>query len=194
MSMPPSKRAHLGRATGSGVDAELEEEGGFCMPAYVTVDNEANDRFTVVSVEVPDYSGALPPGQAHLFCHVAAPEATARPAVTQSYASPPTGADRRPAARMHRRPPAAGADPNPVPKATHAPAGLVRVIAWALNGLDLIAQNATLETSDDGMATNRFWITTLKGVCACARVPVRVCGHDGCTARRLQQEGRRRAP
>lgn len=188
--MPPSKRAHLGRATGSGVDAELEEEGGFCMPAYVTVDNEANDRFTVVSVEVPDYSGALPPGQADLFTHVAAPEATARPAVTQSYASPPAG-------RSHA-PPAAGGRrrPNPVPKATHAPAGLVRVIAWALNGLDLIAQNATLETSDDGMATNRFWITTLKGVCACACacVPVRVCGHDGCTARRLQQEGRRRAP
>lgn len=41
--------------------------------------------------------------------------------------------------------------------------GLMRVIAWCLNGLDLVAQNAVLSTSDDGVVHNTFWLSTRKG-------------------------------
>ena len=41
--------------------------------------------------------------------------------------------------------------------------GLVRVIAWCLNGLDLVAQNAVLSTSPDGVASNSFWLSTRSG-------------------------------
>ena len=37
--------------------------------------------------------------------------------------------------------------------------GMFRVIAWVLNGLMLDVQNATLHTSDDGIVTNKFWLT-----------------------------------
>lgn len=38
--------------------------------------------------------------------------------------------------------------------------GLLRVIAWVLNGLQLTVQNARLKTEKDGIAHNIFWITT----------------------------------
>lgn len=38
--------------------------------------------------------------------------------------------------------------------------GLLRVIAWVVNGLELVVQNATLKTDKSGMANNTFWITT----------------------------------
>ena len=39
----------------------------------------------------------------------------------------------------------------------------MRVIAWTLNGLDMIAQNAVLRTSPEGTAQNTFWLTTRSG-------------------------------
>jgi hypothetical protein len=36
---------------------------------------------------------------------------------------------------------------------------MFRVIAWVLNGLMLDVHNATLQTSDDGVVTNKFWLT-----------------------------------
>jgi len=41
--------------------------------------------------------------------------------------------------------------------------GLLRVVSWVLNGLELIAQNATLSTSTDGVAYNTFWISSRSG-------------------------------
>lgn len=41
--------------------------------------------------------------------------------------------------------------------------GLMRVIAWVLNGLDVVAQNAVLSTSQDGYANNTFWLSTRLG-------------------------------
>jgi len=41
--------------------------------------------------------------------------------------------------------------------------GLMRVIAWCLNGLDLVAQNAVLSTSTEGVAQNTFWLSTRRG-------------------------------
>jgi hypothetical protein len=41
--------------------------------------------------------------------------------------------------------------------------GMFRVIAWVLNGLMLDVHNATLQTSDDGVVTNKFWLTDIKG-------------------------------
>lgn len=41
--------------------------------------------------------------------------------------------------------------------------GLMRVLAWTLNGLDLIAQNAILRTTPEGLAKNTFWISTIRG-------------------------------
>lgn len=38
--------------------------------------------------------------------------------------------------------------------------GLLRVIAWVINGLELVVQNARLKTQKDGTANNTFWITT----------------------------------
>lgn len=41
-----------------------------------------------------------------------------------------------------------------------APApGLLRVISWTLNGLDVCTQNAVVRTSEDGQAHNTFWLT-----------------------------------
>jgi hypothetical protein len=39
----------------------------------------------------------------------------------------------------------------------------MRVLAWVLNGLDLVAQNAVLSTSADGVARNTFWLSTRAG-------------------------------
>lgn len=41
--------------------------------------------------------------------------------------------------------------------------GLVRVIAWVLNGLDLVAQNAILSTSPDGTCHNTLWLSNRSG-------------------------------
>ncbi|KAG7668950.1 hypothetical protein Ndes2526B_g00666 [Nannochloris sp. 'desiccata'] len=41
--------------------------------------------------------------------------------------------------------------------------GLLRVVSWVLNGLELIAQNAILSTSADGVAYNTFWISSRSG-------------------------------
>lgn len=41
----------------------------------------------------------------------------------------------------------------------HPPAGLLRVISWTLNGLDVCTQNAVVRTSEDGQAHNTFWLT-----------------------------------
>lgn len=84
-------------STSAQSDLAAEASGEFCMPAYVTVDNQKNERFTILDVEVQDYPG------------------------------------------------------------------LVRVIAWTLNGLDMIAQNAVLRTSAEGTAQNTFWLTTRSG-------------------------------
>lgn len=42
-------------------------------------------------------------------------------------------------------------------------AGLLRVISWTLNGLDIVAQNAVVRTSEDGIAHNTFWLTNRAG-------------------------------
>lgn len=39
------------------------------------------------------------------------------------------------------------------------PPGLLRVISWTLNGLDVCTQNAVVRTSEDGQAHNTFWLT-----------------------------------
>lgn len=41
--------------------------------------------------------------------------------------------------------------------------GLMRVIAWVLNGLGLYAQNAILSTSSEGVAHNTLWLCTRSG-------------------------------
>ena len=41
--------------------------------------------------------------------------------------------------------------------------GLLRVVCWVLNGLELIAQNAILSTSPDGVAHNTFWLSSRSG-------------------------------
>ncbi|CAL8470964.1 g10506 [Coccomyxa elongata] len=41
--------------------------------------------------------------------------------------------------------------------------GLLRVITWVINGLDLLVETAKLTTEDDGMAKNVFWITDRRG-------------------------------
>jgi hypothetical protein len=41
--------------------------------------------------------------------------------------------------------------------------GLMRVLAWVLNGLDIVAQNAVLSTSNDSVAQNTLWLSTRSG-------------------------------
>lgn len=41
--------------------------------------------------------------------------------------------------------------------------GLLRIIAWVLNGLDLVAENAVVSTDAEGIAHNTFWLTSLSG-------------------------------
>lgn len=45
--------------------------------------------------------------------------------------------------------------------------GMFRVIAWVLNGLMLDVHNATLQTSEDGIVTNKFWLTGEAGLETC---------------------------
>jgi UTP:GlnB (protein PII) uridylyltransferase len=40
---------------------------------------------------------------------------------------------------------------------------LLRVVCWVLNGLELIAQNAILTTSAEGVAYNTFWLSSRSG-------------------------------
>lgn len=41
--------------------------------------------------------------------------------------------------------------------------GLLRTLAWTLNGLDMVAHNAIVRTTADGMAQDSFWLLTRKG-------------------------------
>lgn len=41
--------------------------------------------------------------------------------------------------------------------------GLIRVLAWTLNGLDVVANNAVIHTKPSGMAHNTFWLTDRSG-------------------------------
>ncbi|KAK9821466.1 hypothetical protein WJX81_006037 [Elliptochloris bilobata] len=41
--------------------------------------------------------------------------------------------------------------------------GLLRVIAWVVNGLDVLVENARLVTDNEGYAKNRFWLTDRRG-------------------------------
>lgn len=44
-----------------------------------------------------------------------------------------------------------------------ARAGLFRVIAWVLNGLQLRVRGADVSSTPDGMARNTFWVTDTQG-------------------------------
>eukprot|EP01023_Acetabularia_acetabulum_P046813 TRINITY_DN486_c0_g1_i5.p1 TRINITY_DN486_c0_g1~~TRINITY_DN486_c0_g1_i5.p1 ORF type:complete len:314 (+),score=44.76 TRINITY_DN486_c0_g1_i5:66-944(+) len=72
---------------------EEEEDVDVCFPAFVYFDNEANEKFTTIQLEISDYPG------------------------------------------------------------------LLRVIAWVIEGLDLVVQNALLKTTDDGLVSNTFYVT-----------------------------------
>jgi UTP:GlnB (protein PII) uridylyltransferase len=41
--------------------------------------------------------------------------------------------------------------------------GLLRVIAWMLNGLGMRVHNACLKTTSDGIAEDSFWLTDYAG-------------------------------
>ncbi|CAK0782542.1 hypothetical protein CVIRNUC_005760 [Coccomyxa viridis] len=41
--------------------------------------------------------------------------------------------------------------------------GLLRVIAWVINGVDLLVENAKLSTDDEGIAQNTLWVTDRRG-------------------------------
>lgn len=43
------------------------------------------------------------------------------------------------------------------------------MVSWTLNGLDVVAQNAVVSTSEDGLAHNTFWLTDRQGACGAAR-------------------------
>lgn len=59
--------------------------------------------------------------------------------------------------------------PTPSPRPPHCTCtGLLRVISWTLNGLDVVAQNARVRTCDDGIARNTFWLTNRRGAPALA--------------------------
>ncbi|KAK9830186.1 hypothetical protein WJX72_010186 [[Myrmecia] bisecta] len=79
------------------IELDAQAEGEYCMPGELTIDNQTNDKFTILELEVKDYPG------------------------------------------------------------------LLRVVAWVLNGLELIVENATLKTDQDGIARNTFWLTDVGG-------------------------------
>jgi hypothetical protein len=107
------------------------------MPAYVTVDNAANANFTVLEVEVQDYPGAL---GLFIWLTMHCPSGLP-PAVMLVYHY------------SHN-----------VLRNDHVySAGLMRVLAWVLNGLDVVAQNAILRTGPDGVAHNTFWLSSRSG-------------------------------
>ena len=67
----------------------------------------------------------------------------------------------------------------------HPSAGLLRVISWTLNGLDVCTQNAVVRTSEDGQAHNTFWLTKRgTGGCLAGRVDARHVGYVGLSAGR----------
>lgn len=41
--------------------------------------------------------------------------------------------------------------------------GLMRVIAWCLNGMDVVAEYATMKTSEENVAIDSYWIRTVSG-------------------------------
>lgn len=41
------------------IDLEPQAEGEYCMPGEVLLDNESDDKFTILRVEVKDYPGLL---------------------------------------------------------------------------------------------------------------------------------------
>jgi len=41
--------------------------------------------------------------------------------------------------------------------------GLLRSVAWLLNGLDLLVQEATISTDSEGFGKDVFWLQTLRG-------------------------------
>ncbi|KAI3423829.1 hypothetical protein D9Q98_009665 [Chlorella vulgaris] len=94
----PLRQQAASRQRAVAEDSTQDEiEGGYCMPAFVTADNNRSKCFTVLDVEVGDYPG------------------------------------------------------------------LLRVLSWSLNGLDVVAQNAVVRTSEDGIAHNTFWLTCRGG-------------------------------
>eukprot|EP01025_Chloroclados_australasicus_P008439 TRINITY_DN1299_c0_g2_i4.p2 TRINITY_DN1299_c0_g2~~TRINITY_DN1299_c0_g2_i4.p2 ORF type:complete len:373 (-),score=25.46 TRINITY_DN1299_c0_g2_i4:325-1443(-) len=74
-------------------EEEEEDDAEVCYPAFVSYDNQQNQNFTVVQLEINDYPG------------------------------------------------------------------LVRVIAWVIEGLDLVVQNALLSTTDEGLVSDTFYLT-----------------------------------
>lgn len=55
---PPARDLEVSAAAAAEGSADAAEASGeFCMPAYVTVDNQKNERFTILDVEVQDYPG-----------------------------------------------------------------------------------------------------------------------------------------
>lgn len=41
--------------------------------------------------------------------------------------------------------------------------GLMRVIAWCLNGMDIVAEYATMKTTEENVAIDSYWIRTVSG-------------------------------
>lgn len=41
--------------------------------------------------------------------------------------------------------------------------GLMRVIAWCLNGMDVVAEYATMKTTEENVAIDSYWIRTVSG-------------------------------
>lgn len=41
--------------------------------------------------------------------------------------------------------------------------GLMRVIAWCLNGMDVVADHASMKTTEDNVAMNSYWIRSVSG-------------------------------
>lgn len=41
--------------------------------------------------------------------------------------------------------------------------GLLRILAWAMNGMELRVQSASLNVTDDGFAENKFYVTSYGG-------------------------------
>jgi UTP:GlnB (protein PII) uridylyltransferase len=111
------------QAPAQGAAEEGAEEGEWCAPAFVSVDNRKNPHFTVLEVEVQDYPG------------------------------------------------------------------LMAVVAWVLNGLDTVAQNAVLSTAQDGLAHNTFWLSTRSGEPPAAASGSDARGSAAAAAQRMRRRG-----
>lgn len=108
------------------------------------MDNESNPNSTVLHVEIKDYPGGDPRwGRG----------AKSRGGITWGLGlAEPV---RMPGIRSSR---AGGCVP------PQSDAGLLRIIAWVLNGMDLRAENARVQTNSEGIAENTFYITTVHGM------------------------------